>query len=267
MSNEAINEAVSKAAAEQGIKDDPERADSSGDNTEEIIEEAKASATEEKEEESSDEQSVVDEETKTALEFWEKLKGPEGPKLIELMARRAGLLQAETKQEKKEVVRTVIDELLEDTPPEYHELVKVLGPALTKLVDGKVGKARQEIHEIIAQQQAEVFQNEYTKYVNEVKLTDAEADELNKLTDKYPPNPNAKVSLKDYLDPLLSIVRNEAAKKQQLKDTKLKQKANLQNRAGNIKGEASEETLSQNKKAVTAKEAVEMALRELTAKG
>lgn len=267
-----IQDAVNEAAKEHGIENDPERGDSAADNTEEIIKEAKTSTGTEsdKEDESSEseeETPVVDEETQQALEFWNKLKGPEGLKLIELMARRAGILNAETPKEKKEVVKTVIDELLEDTPVEFHDLVKVLGPAITKMVDGKVGQAKREFHEVIAKQQAEAFQNEYQKYVSEVKLTDAEAVELDKLTDKYPPNPNKPVSLADYLNPLLGIVRNEASKKQQLIATKQKQKANLQNRAGNIKGEASEETLSKNERAATARDAVEMALRELTQKG
>lgn len=239
----------------------------------EELEDQNTELTEETEVEETDTEEVVeetkpqyDEETLNAIKLAKALNDPNrAPILIRNMAIQMGFIDPDApKSQNDKAVKSLVDEIQEMLPEGYEDIGKALLPAIEHLVSKRLGDVKSEVDRRFAQQAAVETERNYNRYVRANKVTDEEANELISLTRKYPVNP--ELSLDEYLDPLLELVRTRKGNQQKQIATKQKQANNLKSRLPGNRGESNEETLQQNMHAKTPKEAVLMALKQLEGK-
>lgn len=243
-------------------KDEAELPESSTEETiDETVEETEPA---EETEESTEETEEVDEsEVSDALSFWRALKDPtRAPGIIESIARRMNLITSETTQkDTKSIAKTLSEEIEEMLPVGYEDIGKALLPAIEKIITARILETEEKVEKRFAIEAAKAVDKEYNSYIRTNKVTDDEANEIAKLSQRYPPN--SAIPLNEYLDPLLELVRSRKGSQSKKTETVIKQANNLNRRIPTTRGESNEETMRQRKDAATPGEAVRMALREL----
>lgn len=251
---EEINKAVEGAIETETVKDDKVEGVESSKSTEQ--EEDASEDTEEEEEE----ESGVDERTAQALQLLEALEDPKRSlKVIQNLAKQAGLLEAETKAEKKQAVKDIKARIIEKLGESNSFFSTELGEALEEIISEKLSEVDQKIEKIENERQVREFQKDYSRALKNLKITDAEAGSLEKLASKFPWNGN--IPLEEYLGGLKELLNNQAAKAKSKSDTVKQQQKNIAGQAKNTGVAANEERIKKGSANITIKEAVEAALR------
>jgi hypothetical protein len=255
MSQEKLEQAVENALEQMGVDDDTQK-----DTT--TKEQPKGKEVLQKVEKPEDDDSPeLDERTSQALQLLEALEDPKRAKLVvENLARQAGLLSGDmTKKEENKTIRGIKEVIKEKLGDNGSFLANELGDALEEIIQGEIGKVYSKIEEVENQRQAIQFQREYDATIEELKVTNDEANALTKLVDEMPWN--GKTPLKNYLTKLVRLHRSEAAEQSHKRDIKERQQRNIQSQAKTQGVESNEERVKKGSANISAREAVLAAMR------
>ncbi len=170
------------------------------DLEEEIKEQTKETEKESKEKEletkESDESEYSPEEVAAAVNLFRALNDPQsGPAILEVMAKKAGIIEGSTKKEQKEVVRTINDVVLEHLGPEFSVLGGKLSKILETVVPAIVMKIADPTNTKVANiEKAQVMRNlgaaldtSFGKYEDVPQKVQLKVKDL---IDEIPPSPN-----------------------------------------------------------------------------
>ncbi len=151
------------------------------------------------------------EELANALQLYKALKNPEtSGQIVELIAKQGGFVKevqkAETKAEVKEIAKDLGDLLKESLGTEFEFLADKLAPALKKYLTGEFEKQQADIRESLDNQERERLQNQSSKILTKISvdffgeeaLPDNVSQEMSRLMDKIPAQPD--MSTKEYLE-------------------------------------------------------------------
>lgn len=196
--------------------------------------EAKAETKEESAKAADDE--LSDEELAHAKNLFLLLKNPASSKqVVEILAKQAGLVGDETKQEQKEVAKTLTDLLKEELGEEYAFMADKLAPAIEKAVKVKVDEHTKEIRERFeADSTAKVEAEVNTGLENLAKDHDDAEDfyeDIYKLMDTHPPD--AKATAREYFEDLYWIAKGRKSSesvKAKIQDKVAKNRADASSR-------------------------------------
>lgn len=251
MPQEELEKAVKDAAEKLGTTEEVE-------TEEKQLEDDKVEEKKEKEEEKSE----VDERTLQALQLYEALEDPKrAMKVVESLARQAGLLEGDTtKKEQKETIKGIKDLVREKLGENGSFFANELGEALEAIIQGERAAFQQKLEEIQSAAAIKSFETEFSAVVSSEKLTDAEANEIMKLTNEFPWN-SEKVKLTDYLKRLIKFHRSEVAGKEKSQTTRQQQQKNINAQAKAQGAESNETRILKGSKTISPREAVEAALR------
>lgn len=202
--------ATEEGEVEPGVKQTPSK---------EVPKETKEAPKEKevpKEEKEDEEEVQLDARTTKALQLLDLLEDPEkGYKVIEKMARNVGLFKEDlTPKEEKVAVNKFKQLAKEKLGEEYDFLSDKIGDLLEAVVGNTAeeSKAIREELETMKRERAEAeVANTYNTFVKTEKVTEAEAAQIEKLTQEFQPGKNTKIE--DYLGKLLKMVRTENAEK------------------------------------------------------
>lgn len=257
MPQEDLEKAVRDAAEQSGV--DVETQD---DDKQLNDDKSQKDGNEKKEKEDDDKSSNLDERTVQALQLLEALEDPKrAMKVVESLARQAGLLQSDvTKKEQKETIKGIKDLVNEKLGENGSFFANELGDALESIIQNERQEFTRKIEEMQAAQQIEKFQREYNSIVAKEKLTDAEAIEIQKLAEDFPWN-SEKVKLEDYLGKLIRFYRSEVAGKEKSQATRQQQQKNITSQAKAQGAESNEDRVKRGSAKISPREAVEAALR------
>lgn len=231
-------------------------------------EETKTETTEETKEETKAEEKketkVADTtEQEMALSLFRALKDPnKAADVIRVMAKEAGLL--ETKEEKKEAVKTIEEVIKEGLGEEYEFLAEKLGP----IIKASVEIATKDVREAQAKSDQDREAARIDTAINSVmgKYADSEKlqDDVLKLMDEILPSPDQKVEV--YIERLLKVAAAERGTPLKLKTAGEKIAQTRQNAAARLAAEGgkSESAVTPAAKAMDINQAVEAALAALS---
>lgn len=198
--------------------------------------------------------------TAQALSLLDALENPKtaGNVVTELM-KQLGISAPETKREEVKAVKTIKDTIRERLGDDFSFLSDKLGDALEEALASEREKIRSEFLSLEQQRAQRELMNDYNKFLSENKVSDDEAGALNKLVDEFPPSGN--IPLDKYLGRLLKMHRLEAAEATSEIAKRQRQKENLSRRPETSGIESNEARISRGSRVISAKEAVEAALR------
>lgn len=251
-------EAVLKAAAQQTSEEEVEGTDDKADSKETPKQEAQEQEEETEEEETPTKDDPV--RTRKALQLLEALEDENiGPAVIERMARNAGLLKAETKTETAKAEAKFARAIQQALGEEYSFLGDKLAPAIQQIAESLREEFQSSVQEVESQRQAIEVQNTALKFFEDNKVTDAEIAIMDKISTVIPVNPKAPIG--EYLGYVLTLARQEQDKIQAKVKTAKKIQSNLEDKSTNKGVEGSEIRTVKRPSTLTARQAVEAALR------
>lgn len=149
-----------------------------------------------------------------AIRLFRALNDPkQAPIIVKAMAEKAGLLEAETKKEVKEIKKSIKQVVKERFGNEFAFLADKLGEVLEEIVPSATAEKTRELEEKIAAREREAVSKEVEKALNEVysqyeivpKTVQAR---FNELIDEMPPVPG-KTDPKKYFNRLVKIAAEE----------------------------------------------------------
>ena len=214
--------------------------------------------------EDQEEEVKLDKRTTDALGILELLENPETAKdFILQLATKAGLVNSgSTPAEVKKAAKSATEVIKEKLGDNYEFLSGPIGDALTEILNSQ----RSEFQAELQKRDKELFQanfaKEYQQVTTELKITESEAAALNTKVQKFPNY--GTVPLKEYLGDMLKLVRMEQSETSERRKTTEKQKQNLSEKLpqGTEVTEITEKNSNGAKTKMTAKQAVELAMRQ-----
>ena len=198
--------------------------------------------------------------TAQALALLDALENPKtAGNVVTKLMKQIGISTPETKREEVKAVKTIKDTIRERLGDDFAFLSDKLGDALEEALASEREKIRSEFLSLEQQRAQRELMNDYNKFLSENKVSDDEAGALNKLVDEFPPSGN--IPLDKYLGRLLKMHRLEAAEATQDIAKRQRQKENLSRRPESAGIESNEDRIKRGSRVISAKEAVEAALR------
>lgn len=193
---------------EKNDKDDEKKGSSKKEDTpdEEDPDKEDAEDTEEGDEPSKDE-------IRDALNLSKALNGPRGKDLLKILAREAGLLDSSTKEEKKEIKRTVKEVIKEKLGSDYQFLADKLGDALEEVIKSNKDADVEEIKSRLdAREKADLSKEIDSALTNAIgryeDVPKKVMTRFNELIDEMPPTPG-KTDPAKYFKRLITLAADE----------------------------------------------------------
>lgn len=218
-----------------------------------------------------DESGLTEKEQQTAKDLFLSLKDPATSKIVlKAMVEAAGLKLdgTETKEEIKEVKKSVEDVLKEGLGEEYDFLVEKLGPALKKIINDAVDEKTADLRKTTAETERERYEVKVEKAFTalDTKYGDTKEfhDSMLKLMDDMPPSPNLPID--KYFENLYLIVSGGKKSETVAKKAADKLAANRKDAPSRIASEGKVEpgaTDSTPKKRLSISEAIKASMEEL----
>lgn len=237
--SEELQKAVENAAA-TAVEEKPQ------EETKTETEETKTEETE----------PVLDQRTTQALQLMDALEDPKkAVAVVQNLMQQLGLQVPQSKQEERKAEKTIRDLVKEELGTDYEFLADKLGTAVEKAM----ALQEQKFLEIEQAKEAKSAAKEYETFITDNKVTDSEAGELMKLVDELPWS--GRGSLTNYLSRILKMHRSEVSDQKAEVAKKQKQAENFEKRPKTLGVEANDERVIKGSKIVSAREAVEAALR------
>jgi len=261
--NTSLRESIENAAKEQGVP--PEENINDTDNKENSSESQETVSKEAEEETSED--FKPDPEIEEAVNFYKALKDPnQQVQIIGELARRAGLLQKNeqptAKEEKK--YSQLIEEILGEEYPDLKDKLGKVFTAFEKESDEKLAAIRRQIEYDKAQEAVREFDNEYSAFLKDNKISESTAALMMKEIEVLPPQigkNGRKISLTEYLHKIHKLVDSD--KQSVNREVKRAEKIenNLSSRVKNLATEVGEERLKQGSRLPSIRESVSAAAK------
>lgn len=197
-----IQAQVEKDLEKQGLTDD-------GKSTNKETPDKKESASEEKGDEG------TSEDAQKALDLFNALKDPNQARIIvKAMAEGMGLKIAdiETKEEKKEAVKSIKDTVIEEMGEDYKFLADKLGTVFEKIlnkeIESRTSDIRKELADAKANKEKEAISNAMDSVFDSFEnVTDKIKDTVYNLVDEVQPKPGTDP--KKYFERLIKIAADE----------------------------------------------------------
>lgn len=187
--------------------------------------------------------SQVDQRTTEALELLDVLEDPEQRLIfIKNLATQAGLLTAETKDEKKAAKRAAKDIIKAHLGEEYKGVAEKLGSAIDELLEERFNEVNGRFENSARSQAERQFSDAYDKFIDDNEVTQEEAGLILKQLEVMSPNP--KVPLKKFLAEQLELVRFRSGKHIDNKERLKRQADNFNKRASSLGQDSGEKTVS-----------------------
>jgi len=201
----------------------------------------------------------IDQRTTEALELLDALEDPtNGRTVIENLARQAGLLKAETKQEENKAKKAIKDIIKGHLGEEYKHVSEKLGDAIEEILADKLGEVNNRFESSAKSQAERQFSNDFDSFIKDQEVSDEEAGLIFKQLEVMSPNP--KVPLKRFLAEQLELVRFRTGKTSDNKE-RLKRQADNFNKRGSASGQDAGEKRIQPPKNPSIRDAVLAASR------
>lgn len=233
MSNNSLTEIIEQAMSGEGVKNEEsstetststETAQSKEQTEEPVVEPAKTETPQEPKKED-----FSEEELATAKNLFKALKNPDTAKVtIDFLAQSLGLTGTETKQEIREVKKSIVQTLEESLGEELAFLGPKLAPVLEKFISDAVEEKIKPIRQAQELTQDEKLQDESSAVITSIAKEFFDSAEIpseiesrmSDLMDKF--QPSAKMTPKDYISSIFHMVAGEKGlvkKTPSIKDT------------------------------------------------
>jgi hypothetical protein len=267
--NTTLKEAIEEAEKDQKPVDKKPDESTDKKQPDEKDTETSDKPEEDKKEDKNEEEIAQDEEIQTAVSFYRALRDPKQQvEIITDLAVRLGIVKPNETPTKKEQ-KTVLELLQETLGEEYPDLTKKFSTILSHIETShkeEVNRLRLEINQDKQRQAQDQFEVEFSKFLADNKLNDAQADAMIKEIEALPPNPSAKskITLTQYLTKIhkLVVADTKATERDVKKNEKRNQ--NLNDRADNLGSDVDESRLKSGSKRPSIREAIEAASQGIT---
>lgn len=285
---------MSKEITEENKTEDPSRKaaieKAMGDEDKgEKKEESKEEIKEENEEKEEEPEGPSQEDITNALNLYKALNDPtEGPRLLRMLASEAGIDKDSTKEEVKQVEKTIKELVKEGIGPEYQFFADKLGNTLETVINNIVDKKVNEVKENLAQRDRKelgtTIDNALSTCFNQYEEVPLKVQEkFNSLIDEMPPVPG-KTNPLAYFNRLIKIAAEETniklvtkenktstSDKSLAEDIKNKVMRNKRDASSRLASKGAEAEVDDTSRSVSTpaksrKEAIEAAIKETDAK-
>lgn len=207
--NLTLRESIEKAGSEQNLKNN--ETESETKDTEESSEATESDSTESKDDTEQSED-VGDPEIEEAVNFYKALRDPAQQKnIITELAHRAGLLKPNEVMtaEKQKTFNDLINETLGEEYPDLKDKMTKLFDAYDAHHNEELNRVKGQLQQEKIQQQVETFENEFSSFIKEHKVTDAIAAKMLKEIEELPPTvgkEGKRIPLTTYLGKIHRLV-------------------------------------------------------------
>lgn len=261
------------------LKESIEKAGSDQENKDETKSEAKSSEESSETPKSDSEESNVETEVETsgdpeieeAVNFYKALRDPaQQRQIISELAHRAGLLKPnETLTvEKQKTFNDLISETLGEEYPDLKDKMTKLFDAYDAHHNEELNRVKGQLQQEKIQQQVEAFDNEFSTFIKENKVTDALAAKMLKEIEELPPTvgkEGKRIPLTKYLEKIHRLaggssntVVEDAVKRHE------KIEKNLKDRPKNLSSDVDESRLKRGSALPSVRESIAAAAKGIT---
>lgn len=224
--------------------------------SEEKVETTKPETKPAEKEESEKEEPALDPRTAQALQLMDALENPRtAVGVVQNLMRQLGMAAPKTEVQEERQESKIRQLIKAELGSDYAFLSEKLGTAIEKAMELQ----KEEFYEVERSKEAQAAAKEYERFIVENKVTDAEAGEIMKIVDEMPWS--GRTSLSSYLSKVLKMHRGEVSARRAEQATKQKQTENYDKRPKTMGVEANEDRVLKGSHRVSAKEAVEAAMR------
>lgn len=224
-----------------------------------------------KEQENKEEEKFVpDPQIEEAVNFYNAIRDPSQQKeIIAELARRAGLIKPNeqpTRAEEKQYKELLAEVLGEEYPDLKDKFSKIL-EAFEKQNDEKLNAVKQELYNERMQRAVTEFEEEFSNFIKENKVTESDAAKMLKEIEDLPPSvgKNGKrIALTTYLGKIHQLVAGKKAEVDKEVKRAEKIQNNLKERSTHLSSDVSEDRLRKGSKLPSIKEAIKAASEGIT---
>lgn len=264
--NLTLKESIEKAGSDQQQENEDEQVETKSEESKDTEESSETSET------TSEEESIAgDPEIEEAVNFYKALRDPAQQKnIIAELAHRAGLLKPNETltAEKQKTFNDLINETLGEEYPDLKDKMTKLFDAYDVHHNEELNRVKGQLQQEKIQQQVETFENEFSTFIKEHKVTDAIAAKMLKEIEELPPTvgkEGKRIPLTTYLGKIHKLVVGtgpteiESAVRRNEKIEK-----NLKDRSKNLSSDVDDSRLKRGSALPSVRESIAAAAKGIT---